>query len=65
MLDLLLLLRFGTVKIGFHPNPVLTYAAISKVVSLSPSTVRFLILRAVSARMIGKDAIDPPKKELS
>ena len=64
LLDLLLLLRFGSVKIGFNPKPVLTYAAISKVVSLSASTVRLLILKAVSAKMSGRDVIDPPKKKL-
>ena len=63
-MDLLLLLRFGSVKIGFNPKPVLTYAAISKVVSLSASTVRLLILKAVSAKMRGRDVIDPPKKKL-
>jgi len=63
-LDLLLLLRFGSVKIGFNPKPVLTYAAISKVVSLSVSSVRHLILKSVSAKMSGRDVVDPPKKKL-
>jgi hypothetical protein len=48
LLKLILKLRYGTEENSKRCNPLLTYAAISKFIRISATTVRYLCLKAKS-----------------